>query len=50
MKFSEIPFLRLSKIMVVELVYQQVFWFNYTVPENYISAVLGPGAIIIGIP
>jgi len=29
-------------------VYHQIFWFNYTISENYISTVLGPGAIILG--
>ena len=34
--------------MVVELVYNMIFWYNFTVPEDYISNTLGPGAIILG--
>ena len=48
MIFAGLPFLRLPKRMVVYLVYHQIFWFNYTISENYISTVLGPGAIILG--
>ena len=48
MIFFGLLFLRFPKRMVVELVYQQVFWLNYTILENYISTVLDPGSIILG--
>ena len=43
-----LPFIKLPKRMVVELVYAMIFWYNFTIPEDYISVTLGPGAIILG--
>ena len=34
--------------MVVELVYGMTFWYNFTIPKDYIFNILGPGAIILG--
>ena len=34
--------------MMAEMVYLQVFWYNYRIPENYISTTLGPAAIVLG--
>ena len=48
MIFAGIPFLSLPKIMVIELVRSQVYWFDFTIPENYISQTLGPAAIVLG--
>ena len=48
MGISGVPFTRLPKRMVVELVYAMVYWFNYTIIEDYISNTLGQGAIILG--
>ena len=45
---QEFPFTRLPKRMVVKLVYTMVFWFNYKIPDNYISNTLGTGSIILG--
>ena len=42
------PFLIIPRRMIVELVYLQVFWYNYTIPENYISITLGSGTNILG--
>ena len=48
MGIAGVPFTILPKRMVVELVYTMVYWFNYTIPEDYVSNTLGPGAIILG--
>ena len=48
MIYASIPFLRLPRRMIIELVYQQIFWYNFTIPEDYISTVLGPTAIVLG--
>ena len=48
MIYAGIPFLRMPRRIVVDLVYQQVYWFNFTIPENYISTILGPAAIVLG--
>ena len=34
--------------MVVELVYLQIFWLSFYIPQNYISDTMGPGSIISG--
>ena len=47
MVFAGIPFIWLPKRMIVEMVHAQVYWFNFTIPENYISNTL-PAAIILG--
>ena len=48
MGIARVPFTKLPKIMVVELVYATTFWYNFTIPEDYISVTLGPGALILG--
>ena len=45
MGITGVSFIKLRKKMVVELVYTTIFWYNFTIPENY---TLGPGAIILG--
>ena len=45
---SLIPLTHLLKRLTVELVYCQLFWYNFLTPEDYISTNLGPGAIVIG--
>ena len=42
-----VPFTKLSKRMVAKLVYDMIFWYNFTIPENCTSNILGPGAIIL---
>ena len=48
MCFSTIPFMRIPRRMVVEMVYLQIFWINFFIPRDYISDTLSPGAIITG--
>ena len=48
MTMATTSFLMMPRRMVVERVYLQVFWYNYTIPENYISTTLGPAAIVLG--
>ena len=48
MCFSNLPFTRIPRRMVVELVYLQIFWINFFVPRDYVSTVLSPGAIVTG--
>ena len=48
MCWSTLPFLRIPRRMVVELVYLQIYWINFFVPRDYISDTLSPGAIITG--
>ena len=42
------PFTKLPRRMIVELVCATIYWYNFTVPEDYISTTLGPGAIVLG--
>ena len=48
MCFATLKYPRLPKRMTVELVYNRVFWYNYVIPEDYISQTLGSAAIVIG--
>ena len=48
MGIAGVPFTKLPKIMTVELVYTMIFWYNFTIPEDYVSNTLGPGAIVLG--
>ena len=48
MAIAGTPFKRIPKRMVVELVYAMVFWYNFRIPNDYISHNLGPGTIILG--
>ena len=32
----------------MELIYCQLYWYNFTIPEDYVSDRLGPGAIVLG--
>ena len=48
MEIAGIPFTKLPKRMIVELVYAMIYWYNFTVPEDYISTTLEPGAIVLG--
>ena len=48
MGLAGVPFTKLPKRMVVELVYAMVFWFNFTTPDDYISNTLGPASIVLG--
>ena len=48
MGIAGVPFTKLPKIIVVELVYATIFWYSITIPEDYISITLGLGAIILG--
>ena len=48
MVFVGIPFVWFLKRIIVEIVHAQVYWFNFTIPENFISDTLGPAAIILG--
>ena len=48
MCFSLLPFSNIPKRVTLELVYCQVYWYNFTIPEDYISDRLGPGAIVLG--
>lgn len=48
MVFSQLPFEQLPRRMTIELVYCQIFWYNFTIPEDYISEHLSPGNIILG--
>ena len=34
--------------MTVELVHHQVFWYNFMIPEDYISDRMSPGTIVTG--
>ena len=42
------PFTKIPRRMVIELVYGQTFWYNFTIPEDYISKTYGPGTLILG--
>ena len=44
MGIAGVPFTKLPKRMIVELVYGTIFWYNFTIPEDYVSNTLGPGA------
>ena len=46
--FAMIPFTKIPRRMVVELIYCQLYWYNFTIPEDYVSDRLGPGAIVLG--
>lgn len=46
MVYVRIPSLLLPRRMVVKLVYSQVYWFNFTIPESYIFTFIGLAAII----
>ena len=48
MCFALLPFTRIPKRMVIELVYCQIYWHNFTIPADYISDRLGPAAIVLG--
>ena len=46
MGFAGEPFTKLPNRMV-DLVYDTIFWYNFTIPDNYIFNILGPGAIVL---
>ena len=48
MCFSLLPFKRIPKRMTVELVYCQIYWYNFTIPYDYVSDRIGPGTIVLG--
>ena len=48
MCLSLTPFTKLTKRLVIELVYCQTYWYNFTIPSDYISDRLGPGTIVLG--
>ena len=47
MMFAGIPFIWLPKRMIVETVHAQVYWFNFTIPENCISDTLGQQSFLV---
>jgi len=49
MGIAGVPFTKLPKRMIVELVYTMIFWYNFTIPEDYVSNTLGAGAIVLGL-
>ena len=48
MGIAGLTFTTLPKIIVVELMYIIICWYNFTVPEDYVSNTLGPGSIVLG--
>ena len=42
------PFTKLTRRMIVELMYAMVYWYNFTIPEDCISNTMGPGTIVLG--
>ena len=42
-----VPFTRLPRRLAIELVYCQIFWYNFPVPSNYISENMGPAEIVV---
>ena len=48
MVYSQLPFQRLSRRITIELVYSQIFWYNFTILEDYISNHMSPGTIVFG--
>ena len=48
MGLAGVPFTKLPKMMVIEFVYTIVFWFNFAIPEDYISNTLDPAANVLG--
>ena len=48
MCMSTLPFDRMPRRMLVEMVYLCVFWLNFYVPEDYISVHMSPGTIATG--
>ena len=48
MCYSTLPFTRIPRRMVVDLVYLQIYWINFTIPRYYISDLLNLGAIVLG--
>ena len=48
MCFALLPFTKISKRMVIELVNCQIYWHKFTIPADYISNRLGPAAIVLG--
>ena len=45
---STTPFSKIPHRMTVEMVYGQVLWYNFTIPEDYISHFMCPGSIMTG--
>ena len=41
-------FLRFPRRMIVESVYTQIFWYNFTIPKDYISNNIGPSSVMLG--
>ena len=39
---------KLPRRMTIELVYSQVHWCNFTIPEEYISTAIGSASIVLG--
>lgn len=48
MSLAGTSFKKLPRRMTVEMVYGMIFWYNFRIPEDYISNTLGPAGIIIG--
>ena len=45
MVFSTVPFTRLPIWMTIELVLYQEFWYNFTMPVNYVLSSMPEGTI-----
>ena len=48
MCYATLPFKRMPRQMIVNLVYLQTFWINFYIPREYISTTLSPGTIVGG--
>ena len=48
MCFSLLPFSKVPRRLAIELVYCQTYWYNFTIPADYISDRLGLAAIMTG--
>ena len=48
MGMALLPFIKLPKRLVVEMVYCQIFWYNFSIPIDYISKHMDPAEIILG--
>ena len=48
MCLSTLPFIRMPRRMLVEMVYLCIFWMNFYVPDDYISNYASPATIVTG--
>ena len=48
MCYSLLPFTKPPRRLTIGLVYCQTFWYNFVIPENYISDHMELAKIIVG--